>query len=320
MDIITQKEADVKTPLDEWREKKTENIRVSERMRDAGFITRAYRMRECATILNNKICPECGKSYISSANLCRDRFCPTCAWRLSVRRFANMCEVLDHINNVDQYTAGFLTLTIENCKPSELRMTIDKMAEDFNRLMCRPAVKKNIIGWARSLEVTANVKRHTFHPHFHIILLFDKEIDEGQYNAFFKQAWQKAARLPYSPITDFRLITRPKHDTGGKGSQMYKAVLETFKYAVKSKDLLDMPIGMFRSMVNALDGVRMIGYGGLIRKVRAQLNKDEEKEIDEGEEDALLRDKCECGADLVAIVMEWSFGEGRYKMFDFGKP
>lgn len=317
MDIIPQNETFVKTPLDEWREKKTENIRISERMRDAGFITRAYRMRECATIINNKICPECGKSYISSANLCRDRFCPTCAWRLSVRRFANMCDVLDHISNLEQYTAGFLTLTVENCKPDQLRMTIEKMTEDFNRLMCRPAIKKNIVGWARSLEVTANTKRFTFHPHFHIIILFDKVIDEGKYNAFFKEAWKKAARLPYSPITDFRLITKPRHDDGGKGSKIYKAVLETFKYAVKSKDMLEMPVGMFRSLVNALDGVRMVGYGGLIRKMRAALNKDEDKEIEEGE--TIGVDKCECGERLVEIAMEWSFGESKYKMFDFGK-
>lgn len=297
-----------------WSAKKKQNLAVADKMIDAGFKKRGSLMRDCGTFLNFKVCPDCGKSFISSANLCRDRLCPTCAWRLSLKRFAEMCQVVNTLSELDLSCAGFLTLTVKNCKPENLRYTIQKMNEDWNRMLAGRKIKPLLKGWAKSLEITYNPENNTFHPHFHIITLFDEFLGEGETNRFFRKAWSKACRLPYEPITDFRTIDGTKESLATDNERIYNAIVETFKYSVKDKDLEDMPLQTFRDFVLAVQGLRFVSYGGIIKEARKQLSlndsEDEENEIE------LSRDLCTCGAELVKIVCEWSFTDKQYKKLD----
>lgn len=295
-----------------WSAKKRQNMAVSDKMIDAGFRKRGYLMKECGTFLQYKFCPDCGKSFISSANLCRDRLCPTCAWRLSLKRFAEMCQVVNSLNECDLGAVGFLTLTVRNCRPENLGYTIRKMAEDWNRMISGRKIKYLVSGWARSLEITYNEKNNTFHPHFHIIVLLDDFIGEGETNVFFRKAWNRACRLDYEPITDFRMIDARTESTATDNNKIYDAICETFKYSVKDKELENMPVQTFREFVQAVSGVRFVSYGGIIKQARKDLNL-KETETDEENEIELSRDKCTCGAELLQMVCEWSFTESQYK-------
>lgn len=314
MNIISQKPEFVNNDNEKfrkWTEKKSQNLIISEKMIDAGFKKRGYLMRECGTFLQYKMCPDCGKSFVSSTNLCRDRLCPTCSWRLSLKRFAEMCCVVNTLSELDLSCVGFLTLTVKNCRPENLRYTLKKMNEDWNRMLSGRRLSGMLLGWAKSIEITYNEENNTFHPHFHVIVLFDNFLGEGETNRFFRGAWSKACRLPYEPITDFRMIDGKKETTTSENDKIYNAILETFKYSVKDSELANMPMTTFRQFVTAIHGLRMTSYGGIIKQARKELGmKDNEEEENEGE---IGRTKCDCGAELLKMVCEWSFSEKQYK-------
>lgn len=222
-----------------------------------------------------------------------------------------MCQVVNTLTEADLATVGFLTLTVRNCKPENLGYVIKKMNEDWNRMLAGRKIKALVTGWARSLEITYNEKTNQFHPHFHIIVLMNDFLGEGETNKFFRKAWDKACRLDYEPITDFRMIDGSLESTAVDNDKIYKAILETFKYSVKDKELENMPMQTFREFVQAISGVRFVSYGGVIKQARKALDI---KETDEdGEDIELSRDKCTCGTELLKMVCEWSFTEGQYK-------
>lgn len=298
-----------KTAFVKWNEKKLASTKIAQKMCDAGFLERGARMQFCGHYLGFKECPQCGRTEISSANLCRDRLCPTCQWRLSLRRFAEMCATVSLINDIEQMDAGFLTLTVRNCKPENLRYTLQTMASDWNRLMAQRWIKPLLFGSARSVEITYNARTNTFHPHFHIITFTNPFFEEGDLRARFTRGWQKAARLDYVPVTDFRFIKPDANGSGGVDDvRLTGAILETYKYATKSDELAYMPLDVFRQFVTAIQGLRFSSFTGIVKDARKQLGfKD-----DENPEEPTPRLLCSCGANMVDGILQWSFSQKQY--------
>lgn len=310
MSIIAFDETIVK-----WSNRKKINMEVSRRMKEAGFIKRAMLMEACGDTLSFNKCPDCGKSALTSANFCRDRLCPTCAWRLSLRRYAEMCCTMGMLSDsIKPEGAAFLTLTVKNCYPDELRETLDKMAKAWNRMLARRKIKPLFDGWARSVEVTYNRKTATFHPHYHVILILSDKgyaMEEGRMRELLSDAWYASLQTDYRPITDYTVI-----DHLGDGlaladdEELHKAILETYKYTVKSDDVLDMPLGAFRSFVNGLAGVRVSSFGGCIKEARKRLGYGDE---DMEEADAGADTPCpDCGAEMRQVILKWSFEDKKY--------
>lgn len=307
--IITESPAFVK-----WSEKKRSANRMADKMIDAGYEKRGLRMKFCGDFLKMKYCPDCGKSFVSSANLCRDKLCPTCAWRLSLKRFAEMCCTLQYINDIDTYNAGFLTLTVRNCAPEELKFTLGEMSKAWNRMLVGRKIKPIIKGWARSVEITYNKKTKTFHPHYHIIMLYDPEMSPGEMAKLTRKKWDDACRLDYEPITDFREI-RSNEDAGTNidNENFVNSILETFKYAVKSDEVEQMPMNIFRALISGIDGVRMVSYGGIIKTARQAL--DYKKDDLEEEDTEIDISACSCGAkNMREALLKWSFSEQQYQI------
>lgn len=346
MESITQKKPAVKGAREKWTEKKKANLTIAkkflqlaaitteraERLREADngraalmerakadeYRKRGYRMKECARFITVKTCPDCGRSVASSAALCRDRVCPTCAWRLSAKRAAEMLQTLALITDLGEYTAAFLTLTVKNCEADQLGATLDMMSEAWHRMASKRQFRELVKGTARSVEITYNSETKQLHPHFHIILLLDCEQSEmGEMNRFFNSEWARAARLVYQPITDLRMIRNETILSGGSGeseAERYKtAILETFKYTIKDDSLADMPLGIFRYYVDGVAGKRLINYTGVIKTARKKLGYKENEE-EEGTEESGM--KCpDCGHEMLEAVFEWSYSTKTYQRF-----
>jgi plasmid rolling circle replication initiator protein Rep len=302
MFIISHNEAFVK-----WSEKKTANVAVAHKMIEAGFRKRGYLMLDCGKFIETKYCPDCGKSFISSAMLCRDRLCPTCQWRLSIRRFAEMCNTLALIEDFDESTCAFWTVTVRNCRLSELKATISLMNQAWHRVLQRKTFKKHVSGWARSLEVTYNASRNDFHPHFHVIVMTDGALTEGEFYTALRREWKESLRISYEPVTEFHYFRADESRLDN--DPFIKAILETYKYTMKSKDVLEMPISAFRAYVNGITGVRVASYGGKIKEARRALNYN-----DDDNEEEISRIQCDCGAELRVALLQWSFESGQYNL------
>lgn len=315
MYIIAQQGGHVK-----WSAKKKENIIAAKRMWAAGkamnredLVRRAASMFECGRYVTMGICPDCGRAEIKSANLCRDRFCPTCAWRLSLRRFAEMCSTMAFVMDQGDYVAGFLTLTVKNVPVDKLSATLKKMSADWNRMFQRRTIKRLVVGGARSLEITYNEKTKEFHPHYHAILLFDKKHPLKELQITFRESWNSACREDYEPITDFRFIESERDCTG---EQLEKAICETYKYAVKPGDMDKMSLETFAALTKAVYNVRTASYSGIIKAARAILRFEDTEEPTEEDTTDLLGPICGCGGKIALAAARWSFDTNSYQIID----
>ena len=334
--IIAKENAKVK-----WTEKKEKNLQIArkllklsqlcedkaelmqrdgmdgeayiERLRAEEYKKRSYRMKECSRFITLSVCPDCNRSIASSATLCRDRVCPTCAWRLSAKQSAEMLQTLSYINDIEDYDALFLTLTVRNCEVDQLAPTLEMMSRAWNRMLARRKNREIIRGTARSVEITYNHTAKTFHPHYHIILLVEKDARSvAELSAYFNKQWQSATNVIYQPITDLRKIenkTLTEYDK--KDAEYYKnAILETFKYTIKDDSLAEMPLSTFRHYIDGVQGKRLVAYTGIIKEARAQLEYTDELE------DETEYKKCpDCSAEILSAIYQWSYRENTYKRF-----
>lgn len=321
MSIIPQVGSYVKDTDKKWLQKKGQNLEIAKKFYAAGklfhredLLKRSANMLDCARWLNMTLCPTCGRAEVKRANLCRDRFCPTCTWRLSLRRFAEMCAVMAHVQDYGTaYSASFLTLTVKNCNPEDLRENLKKMSAAWNRLACGRQFKKMVVGWARSLEITYNAKTNQFHPHYHVILLLDPEKVRAfsVMQVWFRRKWARAIDEGYEPITDFRYIQAGDDVTG---EAFEKAICETYKYTVKPDDMADMPLGTLATFTQAVYNIRSAAYGGIIKAARMLLNFTDTEEPDDNDAADMLGSICKCGTKMADVVAEWSFTDHHYKM------
>ena len=305
MNSITQKQRFV-NDFSSWETKKAANIKLSKKMYAAGFKRRAFLMEHCGDYIMFGKCESCGNIEVQHANLCRDRLCPVCSWRLSRKLYAEMCQTLCFISDLDFYAAGFLTLTVRNCKVEDLGKTLKEMSEAWHRMFCSSRqLKKMVVGTARSVEITYNQKTNTFHPHYHVIVLFEDDlIGQAEMQKKFNKSWRTACGKDYTPITDFRVIDY----ITGDSADLSGAIAETYKYAVKHDDCADMPLPVFREFVKQISGKRFQSYTGIIKRARQELQLQDTDDIDEG--GALVCTRC--GGDLQKYIAEWSFTHNQY--------
>lgn len=310
-----------------WQQKKLLALEVSDHIKEISntgyYARRALRMAQCSNEIIYQWCKDCGHVQILQARMCRDKVCPICTWRLALKQYGEMIGVLNHYyNNYADNTASeayFLTLTVPNCTPKMIDRTMTNMSKQWDKLMHRSYIKKNIIGWARKTEITYNAETNTLHPHYHVIL-FAKDSPDCMidywlsYNEDATRAAQNIQRID-SHIDRQTLVPVDLHEI--PDNSIVGAILETFKYTTKSSDILNMPVGTLRLYLNGIDGRRMIAYGGLVKDIRALLlYTDTETETDT-ETDGLC---VHCSSPQVEqIAAAWSFGSNTYQQIDMNR-
>lgn len=285
-----------------WARHKLQARQVADRLDLIGERDRAERMRLCADVVKFAVCRVCGTKHLLQANLCRDRFCPICTWRLAMKRYSQMCSVVKCMTDLypDSHWQ-FVTLTVTNCQTGQLGDILSEMSSTWNKILSRKSTKAlPIIGWARSLEVTYNSLTQTVHPHYHVLIAYDRPCT----SKWLVDAWLNTVNRCTSPLAqDFRNI-RPAVDTPDQIQSAFDAVLETYKYSVKSKDLLEMPLIEFKLLDRELKGKRMQSFGGHIKEIARILNFDHE-ELDECHDDETTEcPKCS-SAELVEVIGKW---------------
>lgn len=268
--------------------------------------TYADRLDRCAQWLNfeRTLKPETGEAglRLSAVMFCQFRHCPVCAWRRSQMWKARFFEALDNApETVPQLeTAAWLllTLTVRNCKITDLKATLREMGEAWRRMTNRKAgPMTDVGGWIRTVEITRG-SNGSAHPHYHVLLAVPPSYFGKRYvpKKEWAKAWQSALRADYEPVVDIRRI-KPK----GEQTAPAVAAAEVLKYATKSADLLadkDWALELFRQTHRT----RAIASGGWLKDA---LREDEETQADllEGEGD---QDESEAGGGVVRF--DWHGG------------
>lgn len=270
------------------------------------MVNRSRRVLDCGSYLEFLVTQD--KAKLQHANFCKDRLCPMCNWRRSLKIFSQVSKVMDAMQD---YRFLFLTLTVKNCSAADLPATVQVLFDGWRYLYNKNSEFKSVIaGTFRSLEVTRNARDGSFHPHLHCILAVRPSYFSNGYitQARWSQLWQAACGLDYNPIVHIQKVK----DTG-RG--IAGAVCEVTKYAVKGSDFLigddlDASAEFVRAFLMALSGRRLCGWSGVFSKIRKQLNLDDAEQGDlVHTDDIAMRD------DLACMVVRYAWRAGVYVRF-----
>ena len=297
----------------DWKVKKLKNLELAESYKRLG-LKKAYRVEECGTLLSfKKIEEELKKLF--KANFCKDRLCPMCSWRRSMKVFGQVSKVMDRALEDKEYRFLFLTLTVKNCTGEELSKLIDKIFKSLELLFKRKEVKNIVIGYFRGLEVTYNKDSDTYHPHFHIILMVNKSYfkksDKYLTQKDWTNLWKDCLKVDYTPIVNVKAFKTASKE------QTRKSICEVAKYTVKDNDYLFEDIEMTDNTVailnNALKGRRLIAFGKEFRKIHKELNLDDAEKGDliNTDVDDTVRPEIE----EIIENYKWNFGFKQYFKF-----
>lgn len=235
---------------------------------------RAYaeRVTYCSQILEFARDPPKGgipsKLKLKNVRFCHVRQCPICQWRRSLRWQAKVYQALPRlVRDYPTVRFIFLTLTIRNCKVSELRKTLDDMGKAWDRL----TKLRNWpgMGWVRSTEITRS-KNGTAHPHYHVLLMVRPMYFQGEYisQRDWSLLWKQSLRIDYVPVVHIRIV-EPDHKPDRRKTpgptDIWGAVVEILKYSVKVSDMI-RDDRWFLILVDQVRRTKAIIVGGVLKK------------------------------------------------------
>lgn len=262
---------------------KTNAERLAFSFRRLGQAKRSARVHFCATEL--AFGHSEGAYKLHEANFCRERLCPMCAARRARKAFSQVYQICDHLRK-DNVRFLFLTLTVVNCKGSELSETIVKMQKAFHKFVNYKRFKDSILGFFRALEVTRNNRKRsksygTFHPHYHCILAVPEDyFTSSKYikQDEFLKMWRKACKDDRISQVNVKTV----QDYGSKAGvdNLARGCAEVAKYTLKTKDYLfrdddDLTDQVVSILAGALRGRRLTAFGGCFAVVRDLLALDD---------------------------------------------
>lgn len=131
---------------------------------------------------------------VKAVSSCHDKFCSHCQNKLSMKRYNVYTPILQEQElNYDIYHVVF---TIKNPKFDNLSYSVAQMYKKFGYLIGYLNGSRKIKGinfkkygfggGIKSLEITLNTNKKEYHPHFHCLLLFKKNLlfDKNIKNTF----------------------------------------------------------------------------------------------------------------------------------------
>ncbi|MEI6355411.1 MAG: protein rep [Methylococcus sp.] len=223
----------------------------------------ANRMASCSTfLLFAKQQPEAIQKWrLKNAFFCKVRHCPVCQWRRAVRNTRRVFERLPLLEDqLPEVRWLFLTLTVKNPPMAELRETLKRMNQAWQRLSQRdewPAV-----GWLRAVEVTKGQDGNP-HPHFHVMLAVKPSYYHKRY--IKQQRWLELWREAMRDDTITQVDIRTVKDKTGQGD-LKAAIVETLKYAYKPEDTFNDSAFLY-GLTEQLHKMRFLASGGILKGI-----------------------------------------------------
>mgnify|MGYP005805373333 CR=1 FL=1 len=204
-------------------------------------------------------CPSCGELYRFKLG-CHLRVCPTC-------NKSKALQLIKKYRNIDSNlidgNAYFVTPTIKNVKPDDLKDGIVKLRSSIHKLCRRAPYRRWFAGGLYAIEFTYNKKFDTFNLHAHMCVdscidlkragfLGYAHTDPRKSKRGLKQDWFDITGDSY--IVDWQRTKYPK-----------KAVAYCLKYVSK-----EASYGSYTMKVcEALYKTRMIAFFGCLYYVKA---------------------------------------------------
>ncbi len=271
---------------------------------------KASHLWECGTYLE---LDEQGR--LVKSNLCRERRCPLCQWRRSLRVYGQVQKMLQWLEP-GGYKYLHLVLTIPNCRADDLKnqcdwlytrstaMFSDRLFGKRDQLGPIAHCKRSFKGIVRALEVTYNSDTDLYHPHLHCLIAVKSSYFTNPADYYSQEKlsvlWTGYAAPNFGMKHGDLFVLHVKRV---KDSEKNNAVAEVAKYAVKPFHC-DLDIDGYKKILpvlnRALSGRRMLQIYGVFadaaRALKIDLNDDKEETEDSG-----------------ALTRKFSFIHGKYR-------
>ncbi|WP_338429191.1 protein rep [Streptococcus thermophilus] len=253
----------------DWRGRKILSLKLADIFKELQykktFVERVVSCGDTLRFIQNQD----GNLKLYQAYFCKNKLCPMCNWRRSMKYSYQTSRIVDEA--IKQEPKGrflFLTLTVKNVEGKALNSTISQLTKSFDRLFRRAKVKKNLLGYLRSVEVTHNENDNTYHPHIHVLMMVRPSYFQSKKDYItqkeWSDMWSQSLKVDYVPMIDIRTVKET-----GKG--LRGAVLETAKYPTKPIKLDVENKQVVDDLYNGLYRKRQLGYGGLFKTIKKQL-------------------------------------------------
>lgn len=256
-----------------WRGRKIMSLKLADIFKELGYRQSLIdRLSSCGEVLKF-IQQDDGSLRLYQAYFCKNKLCPMCNWRRSMKYSYQTSRIVDEaIKQEPKARFLFLTLTVRNVKGEDLNVTLTSLTQSFDRLFRRVKVKKNLLGYLRSVEVTYNEIENTYHPHIHVLMMirpsYFRSSDDYISQKEWGDMWSQSLKVNYFPIVDIRVV---KQSYQG----IEKAIVETAKYPVKPMNLDVTDKQVVDDLYQGLYRKRQLGFGGLFKTIKKELELDD---------------------------------------------
>lgn len=275
------------------------------------------RITDCARYLSFKLTPSpTGEMSLklNSVYLCHIRHCTVCAWcKQRVWRMRFFEAMPRMVSDHSGLRFLFLTLTVRNVPIEELRDSISHISKAFSKLMKRRKIDKNILGYARALEVTRS-KINEAHPHLHILIAVKPGYFSGKnYIKFeeWREMWKESLGVDYEPFINVQTI-KPHEDKKHDKDGIISSVCEVAKYTVKPSDLLglgeenrssfDENKNWLLELTDQMHGVKQMNLSGIFRQYLREEEPEEEEILKSFEEE---EEETDCKSEESRLFFQW---------------
>lgn len=312
-----------------FKPRKHEALRLAQSFKRLNNLKYYDRVKSCGTLIDFN-----SSGKLINANFCKNRLCPMCNWRRSMKLGMNVSKIVEHLEN--DYRFIFVTLTVPSVKADKLNETINNLQTGFCKLMKDNVnIRRSFKGYFRALEITFNGKMHTYHPHFHVIFAvkpdyFDKSNKYYVTHDYLLEKWRKA--MNDNSINQVRIQVCRDKNTGLTGAEPWlkgkktinikSSVLEVAKYTVKSGDYLFKSYKLTDEVVSTLSTVlanrRLVTMGGIFRETAKILGLCDNK--GEIEEDELIHIDDDSTSDKDDTVYRYVWKNDNYILFRIFMP
>lgn len=257
----------------DWRGRKILSLKLADIFKELQykktFVERVISCGDTLQFIQNQD----GNLKLYQAYFCKNKLCPMCNWRRSMKYSYQTSRIVDEA--IKQSPKGrflFLTLTVKNVEGQALNSTISQLTKSFDRLFKRAKVQRNLLGYLRSVEVTHNENDKTYHPHIHVLMMVRPSYFQSKKDYItqkeWSDMWSQSLKVDYVPMIDIRTVKE-------KGKGLRGAVLETAKYPTKPIKLDIENKQVVDDLYNGLYRKRQLGYGGLFKTIKKQLQLDD---------------------------------------------
>ena len=225
-------------------------------------------IRECNTFLSFVADKTLEKQKLHKSNLCKNRFCPVCAWRKARKDALGLSLMMQYIKQKEDKQFIFLTLTTPNVTVEHLESEIKAYNHSFQKMFKRKKVISATKGYVRKLEITYNKERDDYNPHFHVLIAVNKSYFTDKRYYISQKEWLNLWR----DVTGIDEITQVHAQKIKQNNN--KELYEMAKYSGKDSDYL-INQKVFDTFYKSLKGKQILVYSGLFKEARKKLKNGE---------------------------------------------